>query len=204
MGYTVTVEFVSDVREFGEVVTQLPAPGSELPAGGSVVITISTGPEKVPVPELESATLNTAFQALLSAQFRVTPKNIEEASETVEEGLVIRTEPEAGSLVDKGSWVTIVISTGFPTVQVPSVVDLFADSAEQTLRQVRLDVEVLLVPVAVGDASVGRVITQDPTPFEEVLLDTVVVIEVGEASTDPTATTTTTTTSTTVPSESDG
>ncbi|MDE0066511.1 MAG: Stk1 family PASTA domain-containing Ser/Thr kinase [Acidimicrobiaceae bacterium] len=204
LGYTATVEFVSDVREFGEVVTQLPAPGTELAAGGSVVITVSTGPEKVPVPELESATLNTAFEALLSAQFRVTPENAEEASETIGEGLVIRTEPEAGSLVDKGSWVTIVISTGFPTVQVPGVVDLFADSAEQTLRQVRLEVEILLVPVPVGDASVGRVITQNPAPFEEVLLDTVVVIEVGEASTEPTTTTTTTTTSTTLAPESDG
>ena len=205
LGYTVTVVFVSDVREFGEVVTQLPAPGTELAAGGSVVITISTGPEKVPIPELESATLNTAFEALLSAQFRVTPENTEEASETIEEGLVIRTEPESGSLVDKGSWVTIVISTGFPTVQVPGVVDLFADSAEQTLRQVRLEVEILLVPVPIGDASVGRVITQDPAPFEEVLLDTVVVIEVGEASDDPISTTTTTTTSTTVaPGSDDG
>ena len=33
LGYSATVEFVSDVREFGEVVTQLPAPGTELPAG---------------------------------------------------------------------------------------------------------------------------------------------------------------------------
>ena len=74
LGYSVTVEFVSDVREFGEIVTQLPAPGTELSAGGSVVITISSGPEKVPVPELESATLNTAFEALLSAEFRVTPE----------------------------------------------------------------------------------------------------------------------------------
>ncbi len=203
LGYSVTVEFVSDVREFGEIVTQLPAPGTELSAGGSVVITISSGPEKVPVPELESATLNTAFEALLSAEFRVTPENIEEASETIEEGLVIRTDPPSGSLQDKGSWVTIVISTGFPTVQVPGVVDLFADSAEQTLRQVRLEVEIVLVPVPIGNASVGRVITQNPAPFEEVLLDTVVVIEVGEASDDPISTTTTTTTSTTIAPESD-
>ena len=197
LGYSVTVEFVSDVREFGEVVTQLPAPGTEMPAGGSVVITISSGPEKVPVPELESATLNTAFEALHSAEFRVTPENIEEASETIEEGLVIRTDPASGSLQDKGSWVAIVISTGFPTVQVPGVVDLFADSAEQTLRQVRLEVEIVLVPVPIGNASVGRVITQNPAPFEEVLLDTVVVIEVGEASDDSISTTTTTTTTTT-------
>ena len=202
LGYSVTVEFVSDVREFGEIVAQLPAPGTELSAGGSVVITISSGPEKVPVPELESATLNTAFEALLSAEFRVTPENTEEASETIEEGLVIRTAPASGSLQDKGSWVTIVISTGFPTVQVPGVVDLFADSAEQTLRQVRLEVEIVLVPVPIGNASVGRVITQNPAPFEEVLLDTVVVIEVGEASDDPISTTTTTTTSTTIAPES--
>ena len=202
LGYSVTVEFVSDVREFGEIVTQLPAPGTELPAGGSVVITISSGPEKVPVPILESATLNTALEALLSAEFRVTPENIEEASETIEEGLVIRTDPASGSLQDKGSWVRIVISTGFPTVQVPGVVDLFADSAEQTLRQVRLEVEIVLVPVPIGNASVGRVITQNPAPFEEVLLDTVVVIEVGEASDDPISTTTTTTTSTTIAPES--
>ena len=203
LGYSISVEAVSDVREFGEVVTQLPAPGTELPAGGTVVITISTGPEKVPVPDLDTATLNAAFEALLSAQFRVTPENIEEPSETIEEGLVIRTDPEAGNLVDKGTWVTIVISTGFPTAQVPGVVDLFADSAEQTLRQVRLEVEIVLVPVPVGDASVGRVISQNPEPFTDVELDTVVVIEVGEA-TDGPITTTTTTTTTTTPESVDG
>ena len=202
LGYSVNVEAVSDIRDFGEVVTQLPAPGTELPAGGSVVITVSTGPEKVPVPDLEGATLNAAFEALLSAEFRVTPENVEEPSETIEEGLVIRTDPEAGNLVDKRTWVTIVISTGFPTVPVPGVVDLFADSAEQTLRQVRLEVEILLVPVPVGDASVGRVITQNPEQFTEVELDTVVVIEVGEATEGPITSTTTTTTTTTTASES--
>lgn len=205
LGYSITVEAVSDIRDFGEVVTQLPAPGTELPAGGSVVITISTGPEKVPVPDLEGATLNAAFEALHFAEFRVTPENVEEPSETIEEGLVIRTDPEADNLVDKGSWVTIVISTGFPTVPVPGVVDLFADSAEQTLRQVRLEVEIVLVPVPVGDASVGRVITQTPEPFTEVELDTVVVIEVGEATEGPiTSTTTTTTTTTDAPESADG
>ena len=205
LGYSVSVEAVSDVRDFGEVVTQLPAPGTELPAGGSVVITISTGPEKVPVPDLEGATLNAAFEALHFAEFRVTPENVEEPSETIEEGLVIRTDPEADNLVDKGSWVAIVVSTGFPTVPVPGVVDLFADSAEQTLRQVRLEVEIVLVPVPVGDASVGRVITQTPEPFTEVELDTVVVIEVGEATEGPiTSTTTTTTTTTDAPESADG
>ena len=205
LGYSVSVAVVSDIRDFGEVVTQLPTPGTELPAGGSVVITISRGPEKVPVPDLEGATLNAAFEALLSAEFRVTPENVEEPSETIEEGLVIRTDPEADNLVDKGSWVTIVISTGFPTVPVPGVVDLFADSAEQTLRQVRLEVEIVLVPVPVGDASVGRVVSQNPEPFTEVELDTVVVIEVGEATDGPiTSTTTTTTTTTNAPDSDDG
>ncbi len=188
LGYSVTVEAVPDIREFGEVVSQLPAPGTELPAGGSVVITISTGPEKVPVPDLEEGTLNEAFEALLSAEFRVTPDNVEEPSETIEEGLIIRTDPAAGSLVDKGTWVTIVISTGFPTVPVPSVVDLFADSAESTLNQLRLEAEIVLVPVPVGDASVGRVITQSPEAHTEVELDTAVVIEVGEATDSPQAT----------------
>ena len=197
LGYSVSVTRVSDIREFGEVVSQLPAPGSELPAGGSVVITISTGPEKVPVPDLEGVTLNAAYQALYPAEFRVNPDNVEEPSETIEAGLVIRTDPAAGNLVDKGSWVTIVVSSGFPTVQVPRVVDLFADSAEQTLRQVRLEVETVLVPVPVGDASVGRVVSQSLEPFSEVELDTVVVIEVGEPTDGPVTSTTTTTTTTT-------
>ena len=103
---------------------------------------------------------------------------------------------------------TIVVSSGFPTVQVPRVVDLFADSAEQTLRQVRLEVETVLVPVPVGDASVGRVVSQSLEPFSEVELDTVVVIEVGEPTDGPVTSTTTTTTTTTTtapdPDPSDG
>lgn len=205
LGYSVSVQTATDVREFGEVIRQDPAAGTELAAGGSVVITISTGPEKVAIPDLESVTFQEAVQALGSAGFELRP-NSDEASETIEEGLVIRTDPEAGSLVDEGSWVTIFVSSGFPTVLVPKVKDLFADSATQTLRQVRLEVEIVLEPVPVGHASVGRVISQDPVAFLEVELDSVVVLKVGEATADTTttSTTTTTTTTTTAPAASDG
>ena len=110
-------------------------------------------------------------------------------------------EPAADQLAAVGSQVSIVVSTGLPTVTVPAVTDLFAETAIQTLRDELLDVAVIFEQVPAGSPSDGRVMAQNPAPFEEVEVGLVVTITVGEAAqtttTRPRPTTTTTTTPTT-------
>lgn len=75
-----------------------------------------------------------------------------------------------------------MVSTGVPTVPVPSVVNLLTDSAVNTIRSEGLVVGgPIFVDVPAGSPSDGRVISQDPEPFEEVEIGFVVTITVGQA-----------------------
>ena len=64
---------------------------------------------------------------------------------------------------------------------VPAVTDLFAETAIQILRDELLDAAVIFEQVPAGSPSDGRVMAQDPAPFEEVEIGLVVTITVGEA-----------------------
>nr|WP_307844964.1 Stk1 family PASTA domain-containing Ser/Thr kinase [Actinotalea solisilvae] len=57
-----------------------------------------------------------------------------EASTTVEEGFVIRTDPESGEEVDAGSTVQVVVSAGADPVQIPELENLTQDRARQELE----------------------------------------------------------------------
>lgn len=192
--YVVTEVTSGSPQDAGTVISQSPSPGSVLAPGSPVEITVSTGPEVMPVPDVEGLDVIAAVNALREQGFIVNPTQIEEPSEEIEVGKVTRTEPAAAQLVAVGSQISIVVSTGLPTVQVPAVTNLLADSAIQALRNVGLEVVDIPGEVPAGSPSVGRVIAQDPAPFEEVEIGFVVTITVGEAAPETTTTTATTTT----------
>jgi len=195
--YVVTEVTAASPQDAGTVISQSPSPGSVLAPGSTVEITVSTGPEVIPVPDVEGLDVIAAVNALREEGFVVNATQIEEPSEEIEEGKVTRTEPAAAQLVAVGSQISIVVSTGVPTVPVPSVVNLLTDSAVNTIRTEGLVVGgPIFVDVPAGSPSDGRVISQDPEPFEEVEIGFVVTITVGQAvaptTTYPTPPTTTT------------
>jgi serine/threonine-protein kinase len=75
---------------------------------------------EVEVPDLAGLPAFDAFEALQSLDLKVREAN--ETSDEVEAGLVIRTEPPAGSFVEAESFVTVVVSTGSEQVGVPDVI----------------------------------------------------------------------------------
>ena len=180
--YVVTEVTAASPQDAGTVISQSPSPGSVLAPGSTVEITVSTGPEVMPVPDVEGLDVIAAVNALREEGFVVNATQIEEPSEEIEEGKVTRTEPAAAQLVAVGSQISIVVSTGVPTVPVPSVVNLLIDSARSTLLLEGLVVGgPIFVEVPAGSPSVGRVISQDPEAFEEVEIGFVVTITVGQA-----------------------
>ena len=75
---------------------------------------------EVEVPDLAGLAAFDAFEALQSLDLKVREAN--ETSDEVEAGLVIRTDPPAGSFVEAESFVTVVVSTGSEQVGVPDVI----------------------------------------------------------------------------------
>ncbi|MBA3654110.1 MAG: PASTA domain-containing protein [Actinobacteria bacterium] len=92
------------------VLRQDPAAGTKVPEGATVSLTVSGGKAKVAVPGVVGQDADTATAAIFRAG--LVTRRANESSNTVPEGRVIRQSPPAGTQVDKGTSVTIVVSTG--------------------------------------------------------------------------------------------
>lgn len=163
-GFKVTEELVAnDEVPEDEVFGQDPEANTKLRKGRTVTIKVSTGPGQQEIPELEGQAQADAILALEDLGLEV--EVIEEASEDVEEGLVIRTEPNAGTKVDRGSTVQLIVSSGPPGVRVPDVTNLNQTTASNQLGQAGFDVEV--VEEASSTVDEGRVIRTEPAAGTE-------------------------------------
>jgi len=159
-GFKVAEEQVVDEEApVGEVVDQEPGPGEEVPKGSEIKLFVSKGPADRPVPDVVGKTIAEASNLLGQAGFAV--KQTSEASDTVEEGKVIRTDPPADTVKPKGSAVTVVVSTGPAESVVPSVVGLTEANAINTVNGAGF--QAVVEEVATDDPTQdGRVVDQDP------------------------------------------
>lgn len=69
------------------------------------------GPKRVEIPDVSNLPLDEAIEKLNDSGFNVT-EEVEEPSEEVEEGHVIRTDPQAGKIRDEGSDIELFVSLG--------------------------------------------------------------------------------------------
>ena len=132
-GFVVAVrEEFNDKVTGGNIISQSPAAGSTQLRGSVVTIVVSLGRDTIQVPDVVRNTQSVATNTLQNQGFSVMAK--EEFHYTVAEGNVISQSPVAGSSENRGSAVTIVVSRGRATVQVPNVVDNTQSVATNTLQ----------------------------------------------------------------------
>jgi eukaryotic-like serine/threonine-protein kinase len=141
----------------GQVIGQDPTGGTKAKKGSTVTLTVSAGPQQVSVPQVVGLTVSSARGRLQKAGLDASER--EENSDTVAQGRVISVSPPEGQKVDKGSSVTLVVSSGKPQVEVPDVVGKSFDEAQSTLQAAgfkvtRVDKE--------SDKSPGTVLSQNP------------------------------------------
>jgi len=89
----------------------------------------------IPVPEVAGLDLATAEQTLKDATLVAEP--FECSSLEVEAGLAARTEPKAGTRVDRGSTVRLCQSTGPELLAVPALVGLSVEDAKREIETAR-------------------------------------------------------------------
>lgn len=111
-GFTnITREDSNSDQPEGEIISQQPEPGSEvIPGDTEIVFEVSIGERRIDLENLEGMGVDAAEQYLTDRGLVV---NItEEHSSTVDEGDVIRHSPQAGTEVDPGSIVNLIVSLG--------------------------------------------------------------------------------------------
>src|SRR4051794_22921017 len=125
----------SDSIPAGDVVASNPHAGDEARKGSTVTITISSGPKLVSVPVAVGVQRAAAVERIRSRG--LTP-SVSEQENDAPAGQVISQSPSAGTKVEPGSTITIVVSTGVEKIKVPNVVGDLRPDAVQALRSAGL------------------------------------------------------------------
>ena len=94
---------------------------SLLLVAASLVWILSRTPATIPIPDVAGQTVAEAKEALKKSKFEAGEEK-SEASDTVAEGRVIRTDPEAGSGRKEGTKVNLVVSSGKQSFQLGNYV----------------------------------------------------------------------------------
>jgi serine/threonine-protein kinase len=173
-GFKTQVTTVVSPEQRDKILRQDPQPNTKVDEGSTVSLTVSGGPGQATVPPVDGLTQSQARRKLEAAGFKVTVSR--EASDTIPTGQVIRTAPPAGTQIDKGSTVTLVISTGPQGVTVPSVVGQSQDSASAQLANVGLKVAIVSQD---STQTPGTVLSQDPAAGSQAARGSTVTITVA-------------------------
>ncbi len=141
----------------GQVIGQDPPGGEQADKGSTVTLTISDGPGSAVMPSVAGLSASQAQRRLQNAGFTVRTRK--QSSDTIPSGDAIETLPPEGTPVDQGSTVTLVVSSGKATVEVPAVVGQNIDDARATLRGAGFGVNVTSEE---SSSTPGTVLRQDP------------------------------------------
>ena len=183
----------------GLVISTKPAGGQKDREGSTVTVYCSAGLAQTAVPDLQGLDAAQAGAALQAAHLHV-GNVVTVPSDTVKVGLVASSVPAGGSPEPWGTVVTLNISGGPETTNVPT--DLVGETKQQAQKELgslQLQTIVHFQPVT-NPSEDGYVVAVNPKPGASVRQNSTVTLFVG-LYTGPTTTTTvaTTTTSTTTP-----
>ena len=136
--FNVTEEWNNDYAE-GVIIWQS-VTNRSVKEGFTLDITVSKGPRMVEIPDLYMKKEDVAISELKSAGFLPMIKQLTDESGQVPEGLVIKTQPEAGTKFADGGQVIVFISQGQieSEVKVPNVVGKTEEKAIKILKENKL------------------------------------------------------------------
>ena len=164
----------SSDRPKDTIISQSPARDILVSKGSTVDIVISTGPGQVAVPQLADLPSPDEARAAL-AEVGLTLGTVSEENADAPAGTILRSDPEAGTMVDPGTTVSIWISSGL--IEIPNVVGLPATQAQAELANAGFNVETIgQVDTTVTE---GTVLSQDPAGLTTAELGATVTLTVS-------------------------
>jgi eukaryotic-like serine/threonine-protein kinase len=144
----------------GLVISQTPAAHSTVEKGSRVAVVVSSGPSSAALADVAGMSEARARARLKAAGFKARVKK--QPSTSMAAGSVIGTEPSAGTEVQLGSTVTLLVSSGPAPVRVPDVVGQSLSSAEATLSNAELGLGTVTKRASMTQQP-GTVLSQAPS-----------------------------------------
>lgn len=145
----------------GTVVWQDPPARIGVPEGTAVALSLSSGPQRVPVPDLTGYDAPLARQLLEAAGLAV--GRIDSTQAPMPKGVVVNSRPPAGTPLTPGTGVTLVVSIGAPTITVPNLIGLTVEEARAALEEVGLAIGTSMRRTSSAGRP-GTIIQQNPGP----------------------------------------
>ncbi len=174
-GLEANVVQVNSLQSVNTVTATDPKAGTELIEGSSVRVNVSKGPKPITVPNVIGSAYESAESQLQGVGFAVAREDVDDESDA---GIVVGQNPAAGSQQPKGAVITLQVSLGPQTSEVPDVSS--RTEAEATTQLETSGFEVQVVEEIVDDVGLdGLVLSQDPEGGTEADQGTTVVIVVG-------------------------
>ena len=167
-------EYSEEVNK-GCVISTDPKKDSQLKENQTVTLVVSLGSNKM--PELKNESKANAEALLEAMDMGLNITFLEEASDEVKEGCVIRTDPAAGTALKKNDTVKVYISIGDGKAEVPDVLGKSEAEAIRILEEAGFTVSVNRV----YDETVaeGEVISQSAMPTSRVEKGSTITIDVS-------------------------
>jgi beta-lactam-binding protein with PASTA domain len=121
-GFNLTANCVdapSDTAPAGQVFAQSPSAGQPAPQGGTVDLQVSTGPAQVQVPDVTNTDYNSAKHLLQQQGLHTARQDCLASDPSIPDGVVVASDPPAGTMVDPKSTVTVYVQDSTSTTPCP-------------------------------------------------------------------------------------
>jgi serine/threonine-protein kinase len=162
LGLTLSIkEVVNDPKiPENQIMSQDPKVDTQVRSGSTIVVIVSGGLGQATVPNVQGQVASAAQQLLQTSPYNFVVTLVNEASSTIEQGRVIRTEPAIGAQSPAGSAIAVFVSSGGNKVAVPQVEGQTEVDARALLATAGLTPDVKYQDVPANDINIGKVITQ--------------------------------------------
>ena len=128
----------------------------------SLIWILSRTPATIPIPDVAGQTVAEAKETLKKANFEIGEEK-SEASEKVEEGRIIRTDPEAGKTRKEGSKINLVVSSGKQSFQLSNYIGRKSTDVIAELKQKKVPENLIKIEEEESSESeAGTVLRQSP------------------------------------------
>ena len=129
----------------------------------SLVWILSRTPATIAIPDVAGQTVAEAKETLKKANFEIGEEK-SEASEKVEEGRIIRTDPEAGKTRKEGSKINLVVSSGKQSFQLSNYIGRKSTDVIAELKQKKVPENLIKIEEEESSESeAGTVLRQSPS-----------------------------------------
>jgi serine/threonine-protein kinase len=106
--FTIAERLPSDLIPEGVVISENPAPGTALPPGSSVSVSVSSGPQQIAAPAVEGQVVSDASRMLDAAGLVADIEYVVDASSAI--GTVLKQDPPRGAALKRGATVRLDVA----------------------------------------------------------------------------------------------